>query len=204
MADVYSRSSLTLVAATSANAGAGLFQHVPNHLLAQPTMIVAKSIDDKPENVLLQARYVMNYTRAQLQSFPLMKRAWAFQERYLSPRLLYFLEGEIAWRCEGAVRKEDPVGDFETGITSRSTTSGDSLVALQQHWQEVVIAYTDLSLTFVKDKLPAIGGVATQLQQMRNGRYYAGIWEDSLLYDLSWVTAFGKKLARISYAPSWS
>jgi hypothetical protein len=32
-------------------------------------------------------------------TWPLLKRAWVFQERLLSPRLLHFSFGELIWEC---------------------------------------------------------------------------------------------------------
>lgn len=32
---------------------------------------------------------------------PLMTRAWCYQERYLSPRMLHFTTGELWWECRG-------------------------------------------------------------------------------------------------------
>jgi len=33
-------------------------------------------------------------------NFPLLGRAWAFQERMLSPRVLYFVQGELVYECK--------------------------------------------------------------------------------------------------------
>jgi hypothetical protein len=58
-----------------------------------------------------------------------------------------------------------------------------------------------------KDKLPAISGIANQIQPMRKTGYLAGLWQDTLLHDLLWTTfptSQGKSRANPWRAPSWS
>ncbi|KAI1353694.1 HET-domain-containing protein [Xylaria sp. FL0043] len=40
------------------------------------------------------------------QDYPLLTRAWAFQERILSPRVLHFCKQELVWECAQAIRCE--------------------------------------------------------------------------------------------------
>jgi len=47
--------------------------------------------------------------------FPLLTRAWTYQERLLSPRLVYFTAGEIMWECS----KVSACECFEPGTNAR-------------------------------------------------------------------------------------
>jgi len=76
-------------------------------------------------------------------------------------------------------------------------------------WENIATEYSKLSLTFPKDKLPALSGVAAKIaqhQRDRLGRYVAGCWEGTLAADLGWSLGFFDGVARPSAwrAPTWS
>jgi hypothetical protein len=53
-------------------------------------------------------------------------------------------------------------------------------------WWKVVKDYSRMDLTFDKDIFPALSGVAQAHREARGSRYLAGLWEESLVYDLMW------------------
>jgi hypothetical protein len=55
-------------------------------------------------------------------------------------------------------------------------------------WQEIVMEYTRCDLTQTKDMLPALSGIALQLQSSNRGTYLAGLWEQDLLSQLCWYS----------------
>jgi hypothetical protein len=71
-------------------------------------------------------------------------------------------------------------------------------------WQRRVKAYSALALTFPKDIFPALGGIARDFQARYDGlgRYQAGMWQNTLLYNLSWCD--GVKRVAEWRAPTWS
>jgi hypothetical protein len=59
--------------------------------------------------------------------------------------------------------------------------------ALRHQWHEIVQSYSERTLTFTKDRLPAIAAMATRTQDSRpQDRYLAGLWRSSLCEDLMW------------------
>lgn len=78
---------------------------------------------------------------------------------------------------------------------------------LSVEWREVVQYYTTLKLSFQKDRLPAVAGVAEQFRKARASIYYFGLWEDSFLQDLCWMAlnpVYGLRSDRLPGVPSWS
>lgn len=74
-------------------------------------------------------------------------------------------------------------------------------------WHQAVLEYSQLGLTFYKDRLPAFSALAQRMKTLRvDDRYLAGLWEKTLLVDLCWSTK-GAKLERrpnpMRY-PTWS
>jgi hypothetical protein len=56
-------------------------------------------------------------------------------------------------------------------------------------WYNIVEAYAWRTLTFRKDRLPAIAAMATLAKRHRtDDRYIAGLWRSSLCFDLFWYT----------------
>jgi hypothetical protein len=61
-------------------------------------------------------------------------------------------------------------------------------------------------LRFLTDKLPALSGIAQQIQALRTGDYLAGLWTDTLVQDLLWYRidlSTGKHPEKWR-GPSWS
>lgn len=56
---------------------------------------------------------------------------------------------------------------------------------LVPHFHHIVSQYSALSLTKQRDRLPALSGLCKRVQHLR-GEYIAGLWSDSLCFDLMW------------------
>jgi len=150
--------------------------------------------------------------------FPLLRRAWAYQERLLAPRVLHFGKEELVWNCMerqfycqcGNLR---PTPSFVATLAAART-----ILATQIHddvrlddrdteskWHRVVEDYSECDLTFEMDRLPALAGLAEQAHRFRRGRYLAGLWEDSLISDLCWTRSSSRNAKSTeSSSPTWS
>jgi hypothetical protein len=145
--------------------------------------------------------------------WPLMRRAWAFQERLLSPRVVHFCRVEMIWECKEQVLCE--CGEI-TGLGKQDhhrILKGSTREKLIQQWHDLVGSYSQLGMSFESDKLPALSGLAAQMAARRpEATYLAGLWSDSLDLDLLWInldaiysTHAGRSKAQSSWrAPSWS
>lgn len=127
--------------------------------------------------------------------WPLLKRAWAYQERLLSRRLLHFGRGELTWvcqeesicECDAEFFKRPDLMDSLNFTTAIESSDRTQLACL---WRKVVEHYSLLSLTKETDILPALSGVAQKLlQRQPNMRFVAGLWESTFFEDLLWYTA---------------
>jgi hypothetical protein len=78
---------------------------------------------------------------------------------------------------------------------------------LLQQWFQIVEAYTIRSLTFEKDRLPAIAGIAKVFGRLTDYSYKAGLWDEDLIRGLAWfIEPVTNRRARCSdyVAPSWT
>ncbi|KAK0704421.1 heterokaryon incompatibility protein-domain-containing protein, partial [Lasiosphaeris hirsuta] len=108
--------------------------------------------------------------------FPLLRRAWVFQERCLSLRVAHFTAEGVVYECYGR------------GLWSAPRNAAEFV----QVWNGIVKVYSGLDLTFHSDKLPALAGLAKQLSSRSKssgyhpGRFLAGVWENTFAEGLIW------------------
>ena len=138
---------------------------------------------------------------------PLEKRAWAFQEQFMSRRLLVFNKHQIVWGCvekrgqdDGKEDQQRMFGHRFSSRTISSPTAGD--------WVSVVYQFSSKSLTDPMDKLPSISSIAEYFSKHKLGRYLAGLWEEKLPAWLCW-SPHSERSTAIERpfewrAPSWS
>lgn len=152
---------------------------------------------------------------------PLHSRAWAFQERVMSRRILFYTSYEMNWECRESRHCEcgqwRRINDLELGpYYFHSMLRSAQTDGLFEFWrQSIVPNYSGLKLTLETDRLPALSAIATLLQAKTNDTYLAGLWQSCLVKDLMW---YNRRLrhkhaelcsacnpSRAVYrAPSWS
>jgi hypothetical protein len=160
---------------------------------------------------------------------PLYKRAWVLQEQLLSRRVFYFSASQLFFECRSSYCTEDGhVQDIvherlgnrafrNSGLKRRldffegalgsliaSTQLGGSPLSIV--WCNLIMDYSKRSLTNSADKLPALSGLASEVQKRMRCRYLAGLWEHRLHFFLMWKRLEGSSFQRpLAYrAPSWS
>jgi hypothetical protein len=146
---------------------------------------------------------------------PLTQRAWAFQERLLSTRIVYFAPDELLWECMErsgcecwTLKSRKPVAN-STRLWIRSDNtlfSEDWVMYHSELWHEIVTEYTRRQLTYEKDIFPALQGIARRLSTRTSSAYRAGLWEVTLPMDFLWITRTPGTYARPKQwrAPTWS
>lgn len=151
----------------------------------------------------------------------LQKRGWTLQEGLLSPRILSFGAKQLSWECTSIYA--DEAGSvlaqqkFYAGLPKPIRTptklhaipvevdTASSEMSVQLTWSYILQDYAKRTLSYQKDKLPALSGLARHLSTTRAGdEYCAGLWKNDMPLNLLWgVTSKGKKPTAYR-APSWS
>lgn len=148
----------------------------------------------------------------------LNSRGWVLQETILSFRSLIYDQWEVRWACpqmracecipEGSTRQSWLYRDRALGTTTGAVDGKELFNA----WADIVSEFTKRKLTFDKDKLPAMAGLAAEMSQYKAAEYLAGLWKDDLRENLAWsippksVNAPPRETKRFSAyrAPTWS
>lgn len=205
MANVYANAYLTVAATGAESSEAGLFfarkpprsvelSHPKGSLIACPLQLDKEVL--KPFHV-------------EMRDEPLTQRAWGFQERVLSRRILHFARDMVYYECLQGTLAED-------GLTlsdrvqhayhppSNPSTQEASLKETLNEWYSLLWGYGPRALTSPSDKLPAMSGLA-RIYQARLGddEYLAGVWRKGLLEGIMWQ-GLDCSASPESRAPSWS
>ncbi|KAK4159682.1 heterokaryon incompatibility protein-domain-containing protein [Cladorrhinum sp. PSN259] len=135
------------------------------------------------------------------------QRAWVLQERLLSPRILHFAENQVFWECNTNVAGETFPDSLKNGMAYHSM--GNIISSAEtplQNWAPVLRNYTQRSLSYASDKLPAILGIAETLGRRWSGTYHCGIWNNGdILPQLAWhVDSASGVRPHPPRAPTWS
>ena len=132
----------------------------------------------------------------EVEQAPVNRRAWVFQERILSPRIVHMSSNQVLWECRQLQASEHlPYGGaaYTQSLNSHSKMKricyGDQdedkhdVVA---DWKHLVSRYTGGGLTFETDRLIALSGIASMVHKRTQCDYLAGIWRKSLPIGLLW------------------
>lgn len=142
--------------------------------------------------------------------YPMLSRAWTYQERLLPPRVLHFNLHEATWECLESHACQCPQCDMPNFTKASANTVFDEdliksdfyNVVLRQRgaeticqddapldclWRRIVSGYSPPNLTVKSDKLAAVSGIADVIQQATGWKYLAGLWRKSLPQDLCWA-----------------
>ncbi|KAI9147143.1 hypothetical protein HJFPF1_13175 [Paramyrothecium foliicola] len=204
MCRIYRGSYITIAATCSSDSDQGLFRKVLKFRIpTKASGCQAVFIREAPDH-----QFGGEYEEDDV---PLLSRGWVYQERLLAPRVVHFTRSELHFEdisphalCECGMETSWP--RKETHHRSLAITD---LAEVRNHWHEIVGQFSTLNLTYYSDYLPALAGIARQYgtaHQGLLGRYVAGLWEKSLVYDLLWYVGDGYNSQRpgVCNAPTWS
>ncbi|KAB5549733.1 heterokaryon incompatibility protein-domain-containing protein, partial [Coniochaeta sp. 2T2.1] len=200
MSQVYSNAALTLSADGAADTSQGLFGGSGARTSAHNTQVIGTTDPS---------------------GSPLSTRAWVLQERILSPRMVHFYNEELVWSCFGLERCEcrlmagtSSFGTFRRLLSTPAPDKPTSENNVLVEWPKLVEQFTSKGLTYPKDRLPALSGLATLAHEKTpTSRYLAGMWSADMAYSLLWASDHVAaaqsdtpivRMPVVPFAPSWS
>lgn len=210
---VYRDSLITLVAASSDSATKGFLHPRQRHCKSYTLPFCIPK--GKFGTVSIGDLDDLEYDES---SEPVNARAWCLQEGLLAHRYLIYSSHTLQWRCNSRVRN---LGEslhlvsysddsrYTQSLYTLSKPCSDSETELKR-WIRLVELYADRLSSLPHDKLNAISAVAITFASKLGPAYYAGLWQSSLLWQLTWVTACSwnsdarNTRPKVYRAPSWS
>ncbi|EON61002.1 hypothetical protein W97_00212 [Coniosporium apollinis CBS 100218] len=227
MPSVYSEATVTIAASRANGVHEGFLQNRPAMANKTPELVFqlpyrCRNGEDGSVVLLPPLPPIKNCTE------PLDRRAWALQERFLSPRVLEYGSLQTRWICQQNVAVKNTVDGWKDEFV-RNTKRSDRLFTTALHavlsktdalapddpsyerpvalWHSLVRTYTHRNLTLPTDRLPAISGIATQFGRILRDDYLAGLWKSRLATELLWSVDSLEELTPrplVYQGPTWS
>lgn len=196
MSSVYGGSWINIAASSATSVHEGCFlntAHSINGLRARIKVKGSKFVREFRSNSIYDASVTNSH---------LATRAWALQEKILSPRTIHFGEYGAFWECRTRTANQFLPDGFSTKL-GRGVLESKSREDLQSWWEQIVRMYSATDVTFDSDRLPAISGIARSVNKESGLKYLAGLWLENIEAQLCWqaLDAHKRPLWR---APSWT
>lgn len=213
MGDVYQKAHFTIAAHSAGNDEEGFLAAA---LRKRETVRLG---GPRPFFVSLGPDLNADVTESQL-----CRRAWVLQERFLSPRIIHFTDGQLYWETVGEAYSEEGPIKLQSGNIADLKQFGPSATPelarfLHQdnpatsnramdtplEWFRLVEMYARCGLTKEEDKLVAISGLAKRIHTKFNVGYLSGLWADRIHAGLLWMAEVEPlRKPQVLRAPSWS
>jgi hypothetical protein len=163
MADIYTNCFVTIAASASEDSEGGLFAEQD----VGYCKVGSLHCNDGDILPLCMRKEPIHFPQAK--DYPLARRGWLLQERLLSPRTIYFLGTELMFECQEGIQCQCGALSQVACIKAFDLTSSFG-------WSEIMYLYSYTSLTFRRDALPALSGLAKQwLNAHPDDTYLAGL-----------------------------
>ena len=193
---IYANSHFTIIASAGENADSGLRgvkdpRARRQHIFNFSGVLLAENIEPLQH----------------VQSTPWHSRAWTFQERALSARVMVFLGDSVFWQCRRNTWLEDQPPALEVGENqSHDSLLTDQLVVSQWpdmfSYCELVQKYNRRHLTFETDALKAFSAIMRSLEPSFPHGFFYGVPEFLFDIGLMWIPV--TPLKRRTSFPTWS
>jgi hypothetical protein len=225
MSSIYAGAKLNIAATSAEDGTGGLFWDRESTWHCQ---VIGPSEDASKESALFEAmseqtRHPPDHRRI------LDTRAWVFQERFLSRRILHFYQNQVFWECRHLAASElfpsgyphvphamyhktftpfipTKMNPFTPTTSTPLMPKDDSHPIAHPHadrWKNIVLQYSGLQITQISDKLAAVAGVAKFLASVWKTEYVCGLWREGLEASIGWRTNGGDTIEP-PVAPTWS
>ncbi|KAE8446990.1 hypothetical protein EG329_011472 [Mollisiaceae sp. DMI_Dod_QoI] len=155
-------------------------------------------------------------------------RAWTLQEEILPPRSILYTNGGIYWLCNHeSFTETSPALPLTKGRCLHSASHNKLLFNLAVRWDkqyqralpkqkdednerffywwyEILNEYVERELSFDRDRLPGIAGLAKEFARRTNAQYLCGLWRESFITGLCWNGNGVRNKSSEYLGPTWS
>lgn len=193
----YFNSFCTIAATVSGDVTQGLFRERNVDAFHMPVLRLRDSLGGTTPYILLDAS---GWDPTEGNRAVLSRRAWVWQERLLSRRVLHFGKDQLAFECRhGLVTELHPRLDSAVGVLSVKDIDPNS-TGTQKHyrhveqclkgyqlWGNIMSKYSTSKLTKAEDKSIALYSIGQSFARTLGDEYMFGMWRNDLTRQLLWT-----------------
>jgi hypothetical protein len=205
MAEVYGHATLTIAATRATNSKSGFLERNPPR---QPVVTMPLHPTATSEGELGFYNHEGHARRAHwdgdVECTAWNSRAWTFQERIISGRVLHFTSNGLYYECRtcdtsefgdlprpsiqdhrnsGLIAYLRPLGYFEYFARHQSRFSEQKIY---QAYYRLAIIYSRRKLTFQHDKAAAFSAISSQFERLLSSKIFHGLWAEDMAHGLLW------------------
>lgn len=235
MSNIYANSLITFCVVTGASCAAGFLErrHSPNTLQINFKSEMNSSVEGKlflrmykHPTQILTTKYtkmsafdglikddILEVPEWQHGNAPWFQRGWTYQESYFSKRKLLIGDDMVYMWHEDKIESMDGTR-YQANDRLQLTldASESSRQSSMNQWYDMVRSYVRRRLSYERDRLPALSGLARAVaNSFPDLEYLGGLWRADLHRGLFWVSATTQNYEDYTtqrqseyFAPSWS
>ncbi|KAF7885879.1 uncharacterized protein EAF02_004388 [Botrytis sinoallii] len=194
MSSIYGGSVITIAASSARDSTEGCFLK-PSNFSGGLRVRITDGGRERVQDFQCEEEYERSTLRAHLGTI-----AWALQEKVLSPRTIHFGDRGAFWECRSSIASEFFPEEFPNFFVKPLLCDPRKF-----KWPQIAKFYSATNLTYGKDRLPALSGIAKSEFDKNGDQYLAGMWRKNIEEQLCWGLAGCNALERPLWrAPSWS
>lgn len=196
MRDYYANAQCCISASLARDSSEGFLTQRPLGRFPVPRVVTLKLTSSViSKSVLLKGRESEENLKDVLWTSPLMERGWYVQELMLSQRIIHWTLNGVYLECqssnfiEGRLQKLEDRGDASWYTQPRDALAMPDDEVLAYVWYQLISTYSSKQLTYERDRMYAIHGIASLLVQRCGAEYFHGVFRNSIAQGLAWYHA---------------
>ncbi|KAK1856506.1 hypothetical protein CCHR01_00885 [Colletotrichum chrysophilum] len=188
MREYYVNAECCIAASLARDSSEGFLTERPLGRFPVPRIASKLSSSITSQSVLLRGEEFEMYLKKALSASPLMERGWYLQELMLSRRILHWTLNGLYLECqssnfiEGGLQKLIRYSNEPRQVLA---VPDDEILAYTG-WYQLIEAYSSKQLSYERDRLYAIHGIASLLVQRCGAEYFHGVFRSSIAQGLAW------------------
>ncbi|KAH8898779.1 HET-domain-containing protein [Thozetella sp. PMI_491] len=206
MDKIYQGSQLTIMATNSLDSYQGCFSY---NLGAKEDHVISCAGNNGIATGTVIRIYCGDVRQRAMERNRVSSRGWTLQEQVLSPRIAACMEPEVHWLCKGCYCTQHGLkfgpSDIR-GLNNHLTLTRLEDPEERRHaWHAIVRDYSNRKLTYGKDRVPSLAGVADYFASAGADDFILGLWKSSFARDLGWLRLSTEPVTTpLPDLPSWS
>jgi len=200
MAQYYSNAYFTLAAGSAANSREGFLRKRSPAVAGPCGLDYGRPLPPGSLRWASQLGSVFACLPSSGMTGPLEKRAWTFQESFLSRRTLVYGEQQLSFKCQtrhiwedGDVRPASraffyrkPTVSSGLNVTPQASHLSKKQMQTLHWWYHLLPEFTARAIQDPSDRLAALSGIAERFHETLQCRYLFGLWEIDIIRGLLW------------------